>query len=95
MLTVAILAVTPAQAAQVKCAHPMLIKAVVEGTFQEREFATGTFGSGNAMRAYINPDTGTWTMLMILPRGKVCIIAAGNDIDLFQPKSIEPKTESP
>lgn len=95
MLTAAMLAVTPVQAAPVKCAHPALIKAVIEGRFKEREFATGTFGSGNAMRAYINTEELTWTLLMILPSGAVCIIAAGRDIDIFPPKPIKPKTESP
>jgi hypothetical protein len=95
MLTAAMLAVTPVQAAPVKCAHPMFIDAVVKGTFRERQFATGTFGSGNAMRAYINPLSLTWTLLMILPSGKVCLIAAGYDFDIFPPKPIQPKTESP
>ena len=85
---------TAAQPA-VRCAPAKFVKMVLESQFGELQIMTGTFNSGRAMRGYVNPITRTFTVLMILPSGQVCIIAAGKNLDMFPPVAIKPKTESP
>ena len=94
-LVIALLIYSASALAAPRCAPERFVKMVIETQFGEQLISTGTFSRGNAMRTYVNPATGTFTVLMILPDQQFCIIAAGKNFDLFVPVQIQPKTESP
>ena len=57
--------------------------------YGEEEVARGSIGSdGHKMLLLANPETGTWTMILVrVPDGLLCPIASGNDFKLKTLKS--------
>lgn len=46
----------------------------------------GLDAGGNAMVILGNPDTGTWTLLVVYPNGTACLVAYGDALELHKPK---------
>lgn len=45
--------------------------------YGETQTARGLSGSDGVMEVFASPDSGTWTILLTLPTGETCLIAAG------------------
>lgn len=50
-------------------------------TLGQTKLASGVEIRGNLMEIYVNPKSGTWTLVLILPRGLACEI--GNGIEFW------------
>ena len=45
--------------------------------YAEKPVAYGMQSNGNLLQVFASPDTGTWTILSVSPKGTSCIVAAG------------------
>ncbi|HET6519429.1 MAG TPA: hypothetical protein VFG47_06365 [Geminicoccaceae bacterium] len=45
--------------------------------YAEKPVAFGMQSNGNLLQVFASPDTGTWTILSVSPKGTSCILAAG------------------
>lgn len=69
------LAGTAAQAAE--CGSRDLIIKQLGKQFAEERRATGMMRRSGVMEIYVSKEKGTWTVLLTTPRGRTCIVAAG------------------
>jgi hypothetical protein len=53
--------------------------------YGEEEVARGTLGSVGEMLLLANPNTGTWTMMIVRPDKLLCPFASGNNFVLTKP----------
>lgn len=50
----------------------------------------GTRGDGSVMETYVDDEDGSWTIVVILPDGRVCVATAGNGHGNYDSVSVEP-----
>jgi hypothetical protein len=50
----------------------------LESAYQEKAAAVGMSGNGNVVELYLS-QKGSWTLLLTMPTGTSCLIAAGNN----------------
>lgn len=63
--------------------------------YNEQPIALGIAGEVNLVEIYNSGPGGSWTMLVTVPEGSSCIIAAGKDFELLPPpKPIEKGKDS-
>lgn len=62
----------------VPCADAQQLVLRLDREFGEKPAAGGLTDSGPAMRVYANPETRSWTMLIIDSEGTACIAAFGD-----------------
>ncbi len=55
----------------------------LQKSWQEQQTAIGMSNNGSMVEVF-SSDTGTWTMLMTMPGGPTCMIAAGQHWDQHQ-----------
>lgn len=79
LLAAACVAAFPALAQDgARCASRIAIAENLAGQFGERQTAFGLSESGQSMiEVWASPETGTWTILVSLPDGQSCMVAAG------------------
>lgn len=64
--------------AQPRCGPtPGVIEALTDGEYQERQGGSGLNASGTVVALYVNPETGTWTLLESFASGVTCLRASG------------------
>lgn len=75
----ALLAATPAAAAQQACGPLAEALHAMEGNqYHERPVFEGLVETGPSVLLYLNQATGSWTILLIVPdKGKACPMAGG------------------
>jgi hypothetical protein len=47
--------------------------------YAEHPIATGIANNGGRVEVFANPDRTTWTLLITMPNGRTCMMAAGSD----------------
>ena len=62
----------------VPCSGPELLPGLLARDFGETLQEQGLAG-GALVQLWRSPDTGSWTILMVLPDGLVCALASGED----------------
>ena len=73
----------PAAAAHL-CAKYDAIAADLRQVFDERPLASGISNSGKAYMELWASESGTWTILVVLPNGMSCVTNSGRDFDLVR-----------
>jgi hypothetical protein len=77
----------PARAQQAaRCGNTAAIAEELASRFGEYPMATGSFEDGERMLLTANPDTGTWTALIVKPGGVSCMASAGIGFEVVAPK---------
>lgn len=83
-LTVATVALTGAAAAtsasaqtRVPCAAHGDLAKQLNGRFDEKPVARGLANNGTVMEVFSTRDGGSWTMIVTMPNGTSCVVAAG------------------
>lgn len=76
----------PAQS-QTLCGPTADVMAEIAGKFAEKPIAHGFVGPVRAARMifFVNETTGTWTLVIVTPKGAACIAAAGYGFKLATP----------
>lgn len=91
---VAALFAVPASAAQmsmqVNCGPRAEIVGELQARFGEQQIGIG-IPPNAAAEVWANPETGTWTWLLSLPRtGQACVVAVGQDWETLEPEPAPP-----
>jgi hypothetical protein len=78
-------------AGAVECGrHENVIKLLAD-RYSERRTAMGIMSNKGIMELWVSEGSGTWTMLLTLPNGVSCILAAGEAFeDLPSTASLDP-----
>ncbi len=74
----AFLAATPVQA-QLKCGDRTEALEHLATKYNEAPIAFGLTTTGSLLEVVTTPDGSTWTIIITLPNGATCLIAAGQD----------------
>lgn len=82
---VALVAASPASA-QMQCGGYADAVAHLSSEYGESLAVRGMDGAGDVVEMFANPDTGTWTALIVRPDGTACMVAAGGDFEYHKPK---------
>lgn len=69
----------PAYAGQ--CTEKQALDDELSRRFGESEFATG-LSETNAVKFYRNPTSQTWSVVVIMPNGVACLVAAGEAMEI-------------
>lgn len=65
-----------------KCGPQDGIEAMLQGEkYREEMVAVGMAGEAYPMKLYVNPQTRSWTMLIVPQPGMACVVAAGDSFD--------------
>ncbi len=81
----ALVAASPA-VAQPQCGGYADAVAHLSTAYGESIVVRGIDGAGAVVEMFANPDTGTWTALIVQPDGTACMVAAGGDFEFHSPK---------
>ena len=73
----------PAGAGHV-CAKYEAIAADLRRVYDERPLASGISNAGKAYMELWASESGTWTILVVLPNGLSCVTNSGQDFDLVR-----------
>lgn len=85
-LVLALFIVLPAPAtAQSVCAERTQMIEQLEERWGEIRHSAGLTGDDRVMEVFVNPETGTWTIIVTSPLGHACMIAAGEFFNLLLP----------
>lgn len=81
LLLLSLMSFLTAQAveAAVPCAKSKAVRDNLAGKFGEAKVATGVIDTGRVMEIWINPKSGTWTVLLTMTNGNSCIMSGGQD----------------
>ena len=79
--TLLILATHNAHAQPAQCALRPDVLAALATKYGEARRGIGIAGQNAVMELFVNPATGTWTILVTTPDGKTCLIASGSDFE--------------
>jgi hypothetical protein len=74
-------ACAPAHAQNPNCApYEMIVQGLSE-RYGERRVMSGLNPDGTLVQMFANPETGTWTALIVQPIGTACMVASGEQFD--------------
>ena len=81
LLTAALppLAASSPAAAQEGCAPRAEVEAFLARDYQEQPIATGIANNGGLVEVFASPERTTWTLLITMPDGRTCMMAAGEN----------------
>jgi hypothetical protein len=65
--------------AQLSCASHKAITDQLTRGYGERLSAGGITDSGALVEMHKTPDGRSWTLILVLPDGRACLVAAGNE----------------
>ena len=88
LLALAVLLVAlhgPPVAAQVGCGSYKDITDLLGAKYSESRIGHGMTSAEYIAEIWVNPKTGTWTILEVYPDGKSCLVAVGNNWEIFEP----------
>ncbi len=89
-LVVLALLVRAETAAAGLCARYEAIAADLRTVYDERPVASGISTAGKVYMEVWASETGTWTILVVLPTGLSCVTSSGRDFDLFRTRTQKP-----
>lgn len=75
----ALLAADPVRAQTLQCAALDQIVAHLTERYQEQLVGDGVGPNGTRLQVYAHPEGTTWTVIGLLPDGRACFIASGDD----------------
>jgi len=75
----ALLIATPALGAGMACHNRGTVKQHLSKNYKEKSIALGVANNGGVVELFTAKDGSTWTIVITLPTGPTCLIAAGKD----------------
>ena len=64
----------------------------LENKYSEKPVAFGLANNGGAIEVLTTEDGSTWTIVITLPNGMTCLVAAGEDWESFPKVTWGPRT---
>lgn len=77
--------------AQLKCGDRGEALTHLSNKYQEAPVAVGLATNGGVVEVLSTQDGATWTIIVTMPNGKSCLIAAGQDWESVEPVATGPK----
>jgi len=77
-----IFATQNAHAQSAQCAPRPDVLAALATKYGEARRGIGIAGQNAMMELFVNPSTGTWTIIATTPDGKTCLIASGSNFEM-------------
>lgn len=74
-----------AASAQAPCGPLDQLAELLEREYGEAVHSEGLADSGAIMQLWANPETGSWSIVIILPDGLACLPAAGSAYSRLEP----------
>ena len=74
----------PVQAQTQRCAPRAQMIDLLSSRQDETRRAIGLTANHTVMELYASERSGSWTLLVTLPNGLTCLVAAGNDFELTE-----------
>jgi hypothetical protein len=71
----------PAAADAASCAPKGMIEEALGTRFGEVAFAMGV-AVGNLVKFFSNPQSGSWTVVVVRPDGMACVVAQGESLEV-------------
>jgi hypothetical protein len=75
----ALLVSGPAAAQQYNCGKREAIIKQLDGDYQEAPIGVGIARGGGLLEIWVNPDSGSWSLLVTVPGGATCLMSSGED----------------
>ncbi len=86
-----LLAVVAPASAQTACATHARVAKQLESRFAEAPIAIGLASNGGVIELFSTGDGSTWTLVMTMPDGKSCPVAAGQGWESLPPIVLGPQ----
>ncbi len=84
--------VSPALAAEgPTCDKRPAVMSQLENKYSEKPVAIGVANNGGVVEVLTTKEGGTWTIVITLPNGMTCLVAAGEDWESFPKVAFGPK----
>ncbi|MFN3577898.1 MAG: hypothetical protein ACK4TJ_13080 [Tabrizicola sp.] len=64
-----------------QCASREAVTELLADRYGETRRAVGIAGQAAVMEVYASEETGTWSITMTLPDGRMCLMASGSDYE--------------
>jgi glucose/arabinose dehydrogenase len=64
-----------------QCSEKQALNEELNRRFGESEFATA-LSETNAVKFYRNPTSQTWSVVVVMPNGVACLVAAGESLEI-------------
>jgi hypothetical protein len=74
------------------CADRSELVAYLQHDFDEEPAAMGETTDSHLMELFVSPDSRSWTMLVTMPDGTSCVLAAGEAFGATQPAALAAPT---
>ncbi len=65
------------------CDKRPVVMRQLESKYDEKPIAIGIANNGGVVEVLTTPDGRTWTIVITLPNGMTCLVAAGEDWETF------------
>lgn len=79
----------PISAHAASCAPKALIEEALGTQFGEAAFAMG-LAVGNIVKFFSNPQSGSWTVVVVRPDGIACVVAQGENFEVEDMTLVRP-----
>ncbi len=79
----ALLALTTAASAQQNCGPRAVVVEHLTENFGESRQTIGMGQDGQVVEVYASTETGSWTIIVTLPNGSSCLVAAGDAFEVL------------
>lgn len=84
-----ILATQATQAQQASCAERSRVIERLETKYGESRRSVGLAANNGVVETFANAESGTWTIVITLPSGVTCLVAAGNAYEPVEAAAIQ------
>ena len=72
------------------CAPRLLVIERLAEQYGETRQSMGLHANGGVLEVYASPGSGTWTIIITMPNGISCLVAAGENWDNDAPSKVKP-----
>lgn len=72
-----------------QCTEKQALNEELNRRFGESEFATA-LSETNAVKFYRSPKSQTWSVVVIMPNGVACLVAAGESMEIAANQPVRP-----
>lgn len=79
-------------AAEMFCTEARALARFLADHHDETPIGAGLAGNGGLVQVLVSPDGETWTIILTMPDGTACLMAAGEGWESLDPAPVGPKT---
>lgn len=81
---------SPAAAQQLQCSQRAVVLTALSDKYAEKPVAMGLASNGGVLEVLSDGEGSTWTIIVTMPNGVSCMVAAGENWELVQQKALGP-----